>query len=325
MQKPPPLTLEEFLPLMLAAAGAVGVAPFAIIRFANGDWLLGVLDTLIVIGLGALAFYVYRMRHVRIANISLAILCVAGLLATTYIRGIGQIFWAYPVMMAVFYLLKPREAISVAVFTLAALLPAVIGELDTLPLTTIFITIWVTTAFAYAFAVLTSEQRVQLERQARLDPLTGAGNRRALTDKLNSLLGPDVNNSETASLVMIDLDHFKSVNDAYGHALGDEVLVEVTRLLKSSVRNSDSVFRIGGEEFVVVSEGDGIDLAGRLGEELRQLIANLKIVPDRQVTASLGIAEMRGGDKSIDDWLRRADDAMYTAKNSGRNRICIAE
>lgn len=321
----PPLTLEEFLPLMLAAAGAVGVAPFAVIRFANGDWLLGVLDAVIVISLGALANYVYRHRRVRIANIILAGLCIAGLLATTYIRGISQIFWAYPVMMAAFYLLKPREAISVAIFALAALLPAVVGELDTLPLTTIFITIWVTTAFAYAFAVLTTEQRAQLERQAKVDPLTGAGNRRALTDKLNRIVAADEAEQQKAALVMIDLDHFKAVNDSFGHALGDEVLVQVTRLLQTSVRNHDSVYRIGGEEFVVVSEGNGIDLASRLGEELRGLIANLKVVPDRRVTASLGIAELRNAENSIDDWLRRADDAMYTAKNSGRNRICVAE
>ncbi len=323
MRQSRPLTLEEFLPLMLATAGAVGVIPFAVIRIANGDWLLAVLDVIIIVALGSLAFYVYRTRRVRPANIALSILCVAGMLATIYIRGVQQIFWAYPVMMAVFYLLRPREAIVVAIVALAALLPAVIGDLDTMPLTTIFITIWVTTAFAYAFAVLTSEQRSQLERLAQIDPLTGAGNRRALTEKLTAILGEEY--ASKASLVMIDLDHFKSVNDVFGHALGDEVLVQVTKLLEANVRTEDSVFRIGGEEFVIVSEGNGADLAGRLGEEIRTLIANMKIIPDRRLTASLGVAEKRAADQSIDDWLRRADAAMYDAKNNGRNRIVVAE
>lgn len=321
--KKSPLTLEEILPLLLSVAGAAGVAPFAIMRFMDGDLLLALFDSAIVISLAALATYTYRTRQVRSTNIILAGLCVTGMLATVYLRGLGQIYWAYPVMMAVFYLLKPREAIALAALALLGLLPAMLGKLDTLPLTTLFITIWVTTAFAYAFSVLTTVQREQLIRLAQRDPLTGAGNRRALTDKLEGILNFADPNEVPASLVMIDLDHFKTVNDVFGHAHGDQVLVRVTEVIENAVRSTDSVYRIGGEEFVVVSEGSGVELASRLGEQLRGLIEAHRLIPDRPVTASLGIAELRPKE-SIDDWLRRADDAMYEAKRSGRNRICQA-
>lgn len=318
-----PLRLQEILPLLLSVAGAAGVAPFAVIRFMDGDLLLAAFDGFVVVSLLSLAIYTYRTRKVRSANVVLAALCVCGMLATVYLRGLGQIYWAYPVMMAVFYLLKPREAITVAALALLGLLPAMLGKLDTLPLTTLFITIWVTTAFAYAFSVLTSAQREELVRMAQRDPLTGAGNRRALTDKLTDILQDGAASDSQTSLVMIDLDHFKAVNDVFGHAHGDQVLVNVTEVIKNAVRGTDSVYRIGGEEFVVVSEGSGVELASRLGEHLRSEIEQHRLIPDRPVTASLGIAELRPRE-TIDDWLRRADDALYQAKRGGRNRICQA-
>lgn len=308
---------------MLSAAGAIGVAPFAVIRILNGEWLLGLLDIFIVVGLCVLGMYVYRTREVRAANIALAAICVSGMVLTVYIKGLPQIFWAYPVMMAIFYLLKPREAIAVSTITIAVLLPALVPKMSTIALTTVFITLWVTNAFAYAFAALTSSHQQQLLDLIKIDPLTGAGNRRALTEKMTEVIHEGANGGPPVSLVMIDVDHFKRVNDLFGHARGDETLIKVTEIIQNSIRETDSLYRIGGEEFVVVSEGEGLQVASRLGEQLRRLIESNKFIPDQKVTVSLGVAELHNKESS-DDWLRRADNALYAAKRAGRNQLRVA-
>lgn len=308
---------------MLSVTGAIGVAPFAVIRLLNGEWLLGALDIAIVIGFCMLGAFVYQTREVRIASIALSGICMTGMLTTVYINGVPQLFWAYPAMITVFYLLKPREAIAVSTIAIAALLPALLPSMDTIDLTTVFITLWVTNAFAYAFSALTAAQQQQLMELALIDPLTNAGNRRALTEKLSQLIAISKRSSKPFSLVMLDVDHFKSINDVFGHAKGDETLIRVSALIQSIIRESDGLYRIGGEEFVVVCEGEGAKFASRLGEQLRQQIEGSEFVTDRTVTVSLGVAEHINGETS-DDWLRRADNAMYDAKNAGRNQLCVA-
>ena len=93
-------SVEEYLPLMLSVAGALGVLPFAIFRFNSGDWIAGILDSTIVAGLAALAYYLYITHRTRVASICMAVLCVAGMLATVYLRGPGQIYWVFPTLVA---------------------------------------------------------------------------------------------------------------------------------------------------------------------------------------------------------------------------------
>ena len=128
-------TVEAYLPLILSAAGALGVLPFAIMRFLQSEWVAAAIDTLIITGFLALGTYVYRTHRVRAASIALAILCVGGVVATVYLIGPHQVYWAFPGLVAIFYLARPREAIGAALVTLVALLPALqpsedIGNLD---------------------------------------------------------------------------------------------------------------------------------------------------------------------------------------------------
>ncbi len=312
-----------YLPLILSAAGALGVAPFAVIRWMNADWIIAIIDTLIVLGFVFLGTYVYRTRRVRVASILIAVLAVGGTIVTVYLRGPQQIYWAFPTLMAAFYLLKPREAIVLTLSMTAILLPQVIQTADTFRASTILITILVTTAFAYAFSVINDRQQQQLVSQARKDPLTGAGNRRALEDKLTHVIAKFDRNCSPASLILIDLDHFKSVNDVYGHAAGDQILRGITQIVNLRIRKTDSLYRIGGEEFVVVIEGHDMEHASRLAEQLRTLVEVNELVPDRSVTISLGVAELQMGE-TVERWLHRADEALYHAKRAGRNTIRLA-
>jgi diguanylate cyclase (GGDEF)-like protein len=317
-------TAEGLLPLILSGAGALGIAPFAVMRFMNGEWLVGVIDVVIVLGLITLGIVVYRTRRVRFVSIALSVLCIGGVLSSVYMVGPQQVYWAYPALMAVFYLVTPREGIIFSLALVAALIPKLLPYDDAFQTTTILITIIVMSSIAYAFSIVTNRQRKLLIRLATKDPLTGAGNRRALENKMAEVIAGHSRNRAPSSLVLIDLDHFKAVNDIHGHAMGDQILRNITEIVNLRIRVTDSIYRIGGEEFVVVLEGQDMAGASHLAEQLRTLVEVNELVPDQAVTISLGVAEIRYKETGS-DWLHRADEALYQAKRAGRNTISLAE
>jgi diguanylate cyclase (GGDEF)-like protein len=157
-----------------------------------------------------------------------------------------------------------------------------------------------------------------LRRAALTDPLTGLGNRRALAARIPR---------GDYCLVCLDVDRFKSVNDTFGHGAGDRVLVEVAAAIQSAVREDDSVFRVGGEEFLVVLPESSVADAASVAERLRRDVAALDlagVAPDGRVTISLGVTEVRGGDaEAFDLAVSDADAALYDAKAGGRNRVTV--
>ncbi len=311
-------TLTGYLPLILSAAGALGVAPFVVVRWMDGDWVVAAIDTVIVTGLVSLGVYIYYTRRVRGASIAIALLAIMGALITIYMRGVEQVYWAFPAVMACFYLLKPFEAVILALTFNVLITPVVFQNLETFTAGTVAVTIFVTTAFAFAFNFINNRQQEKLLRLATKDPLTGAGNRRALQVKLAEVIGSFERSGLPTSIIVLDLDHFKKVNDIHGHAVGDQILCEVVGIVNLRTRLNDSLFRIGGEEFVVVADGQCLGDACHLAEQLRTLVEVNELVPNSAVTISLGVAEIRGGE-SAQSWLSRADDALYRAKREGRN------
>ena len=316
-------SVETYLPLILSAAGGLGVLPFAILRFMQQQWVAATIDSIIVCGFLILGTYVYRTRRIRVASIAIAVLCMSGVVSTVYVIGPHQIYWAFPAIMAVFYLISPREAVVATILTAVSLLPALLPSSDSHETTTILITLLVTAAFALAFSLITSRQREQLLVLATKDPLTGVGNRRGLDAKLIEVVNAHRRTGATSSLVLIDLDHFKKVNDVYGHAVGDQILKSVTEIINLRIRVTDSLYRIGGEEFVVVLEGANLERAVHLAEQLRLLVDANELVPDHAVTISLGVAEIKDGETG-NDWLHRADEALYQAKDAGRKSTSVS-
>ena len=168
----------------------------------------------------------------------------------------------------------------------------------------------------------------RLEELAQTDPLTKALNRRALSERLAAEMERVRRYSTTLSLLLIDLDHFKQVNDNHGHLAGDDVLVEVASMLLRIVRAVDIVARYGGEEFVVVLPETGAPGAEAFAERLRELIEAHSFVASRgapiRLTASIGVSSFPGsGVESVEDLLSNADQALYRAKSEGRNRVRV--
>ena len=159
----------------------------------------------------------------------------------------------------------------------------------------------------------------RLQKLSQVDPLTGALNRRGL-----DLFLPD---DPAFSVLMVDIDHFKKVNDTFGHAVGDEVLKRVARSLSGSLRSGDVVVRYGGEEFLVILSEVGVNIAAKVGERARQAVADHPVKVNGQeipVTISVGVAERRD-DEDRDALIARADVALYKAKQAGRNKVEVAE
>lgn len=159
-----------------------------------------------------------------------------------------------------------------------------------------------------------------LEHMAKTDHLTGMPNRRAFYERAKSQLQEARERKAPLSIVLMDIDHFKKINDAYGHDMGDTVLSSVASLLIALSREEDMVARYGGEEFILLLPKSTLEHAYIMAERIREKIgSDIHVQGKTRVTLSLGIAELQD-DETIDTIIKRADEALYKAKASGRNR-----
>ncbi|WP_323037862.1 sensor domain-containing diguanylate cyclase [Pararhodobacter sp.] len=175
------------------------------------------------------------------------------------------------------------------------------------------------------FAKLVVDQ-VELWSEASRDVLTGAMTRRAFSDTLRKTFAARTRAQGTASLILFDLDHFKRVNDTWGHAAGDAVLKTVARTVLRELRVEDSFGRVGGEEFAILVANADAQRAADVAERVRIAIENATIPghPEIRITSSFGVAEATNAVLDVEDWSDRADEQLYAAKGSGRNRVNVA-
>lgn len=164
---------------------------------------------------------------------------------------------------------------------------------------------------------------VELSQLASTDKLTGAWNRRRLEEAVLNEMDRLKRYDHPLSLLILDIDFFKRVNDVYGHHVGDQVLVTLAKVAQSNLRTTDSLTRWGGEEFVVLCPNTTLSTVAMLAERLRENLAKTLFPEVGQVTISLGVAECMAGE-AWEDWFKRADAALYRAKACGRNQVQIA-
>ena len=169
----------------------------------------------------------------------------------------------------------------------------------------------------------------ELQRLATTDMLTGIANRRAFLETAESAYAHSCHSGEPLTLLMLDLDHFKAINDRYGHLEGDRALVAFAQAVKSQLRASDAVGRLGGEEFGVLlpltTLAEGLEAAHRILQSVRALQLSDDTGQAYRITTSLGVGAFRQNDRSLRDMLDRADQALYLAKHRGRDQIASLE
>ncbi|MEZ5947270.1 MAG: GGDEF domain-containing protein [Hyphomonas sp.] len=175
-----------------------------------------------------------------------------------------------------------------------------------------------------AALVALEEANAEIAYRARMDGMTRILKRDAFLEDMSALQAKGLR----GAMLMIDVDHFKSINDAFGHHAGDEALILVAAAIRSVVREQDLAGRLGGEEFSVFLKDADLTLAGQIAERIRVAISEVRFSPcvgvKRQITASIGVA-IAEDDLELDDLLRVADHCLYASKESGRNRVTTSE
>lgn len=298
------------------------ILPLAVYRYMSGDWQTGTGDVVLISFIGVLVGYAWFSGRTRLVARLLALTVTIGYLALVTFGNIS-IMWAFPILGAGF-LLADRVFASLSALGTLALTGAFADRFDTaVDLWSFMTTGILVSIFGLIFATRTEMQQRRLAEIAARDPLTRAGNRRALRHALDEAASTLAQRNTPASLILLDLDHFKSINDVYGHDAGDRILVNFVEIVTTRLRDHDGIFRLGGEEFVVVLAGATLVDAERVARVLKRTFATQLEGPGGVVTASMGVAELLR-DEAVRQWLSRADEALYRAKQAGRDRIVTA-
>jgi len=304
----------------LAIAAVVFLLPFSVNAFVQGNPGLGVgiLCGVLVLGVDALAIYLKKSPP-----IPMILLLVPMTIATAIslkVQGFWGALWSYPTVLLFTFALTRRMANVCSVLLLLGISSLVYYYIGLAYTIRFFMTLTLTIILANIVLSIIGDLHRRLLAQATVDPLTGAFNRRHMERCVGEAIERQRRTTAPSSVLLIDIDHFKRINDQLGHAKGDSVLTAIVSLIRKRARKLDLLFRIGGEEFMLLlpdtREGD----AAALGEQLRASIAESALLEDRPVTASIGVSELRPVE-SLDSWMKRADDAMYAAKNAGRDRV----
>ena len=312
---------------LVGVCSVFGVTPYAVYRLHEGNWAVGLTDTFLVVGTSIAVVYAWRTGNtVRPGQFLSVMYSLAGFLVTIKL-GINGLFWLYCLVLFNFFVVPPLQSVLATLITLVAtcvygwLRPGDVFE-SHYQMMSFVVTYLLASLFAFVFAYRSRFQRRQLALLATLDPLTGIGNRRTMDDELDIAIADSQRYGMSFGLLVLDLDHFKSVNDRFGHSVGDRVLIDFVRVLKNACRASDRVFRLGGEEFVlVVPKVDRQGLAGA-ALHIQQSVEHHLRSPGGAVTVSIGGCVLEGHENR-DEWLREADVCLYEAKDAGRNRAVI--
>jgi diguanylate cyclase (GGDEF)-like protein len=304
----------------LSVLAAVFLLPFAASDFLKGRYLL---SGSIVCVVAAFAIDGVALRRGGRPPIPYPLLLVPVATAITVslaTQGVVGAFWCYPVVVF-FYFVLARTAARACSLGLLLFATALVHHFLTMRITvrfaaSLFLTIVIVDVIQDIIGQL---QRLLLE-QAITDPLTGAYNRRHMETRLAEAVETHHRRGGASSLLLTDVDHFKQINDEHGHEAGDAVLRGIVSTIRNRARQVDLLFRMGGEEFILLLPDTTPSDAVAVADSIRQAIAEAPLLEGRSVTASIGVGDLRGGD-SVESWIKAADAAMYAAKEGGRNRV----
>ena len=311
---------------LLGGSAVAGVLPFVWYRFAQGQVLAGVADVAIATALVGVIVYAWRGGSIDVASRICVLASAAGCIVVTWLVGLAGVLWTYPLVLGTFVLVERRMAVLLSLFSIIVI-AAIAMHREVLqpgsPVVMFVATSLLAGVFALLFAERARMQHIELEELAARDPLTGALNRRAMNRELRLAVEGNARHGATFGLAMLDIDHFKRINDTHGHEAGDQVLVDFVALVRGSVRKLDQVYRMGGEEFLVLFTAVEGSTLPRLCEALRARIEAGLRCGGEPVTASIGCAMLERGE-DFASWLARTDAAMYRAKHDGRNRVVLS-
>lgn len=228
----------------------------------------------------------------------------------------SRLVWAFPSIVGVFFITRRRNAIGFSVMTLLSMTCISLFQGDT----GIALRFAAALGFSILFLDLATSQINALQKRiveaSHRDPLTNCFNRRQL-----EVTAEEIQPKQSAALVLIDVDHFKLINDTQGHVAGDRVLVLIADILRQQLNPEDLLFRIGGEEFALILPNSDTEAGARLAERLRDAVSDTKFPVQGRITISIGVTAFDTA-QPLPRLLERADKLLYQAKRGGRNQVC---
>lgn len=297
------------------------VTPFGVYSLFQSRYLLSLFaftTTIICI------HYIWSCRrgqfNRRVIELGIVPLVIVGMVLIFYQVGVIAAYWCFPAVLSLYFLLSERHAWIANIIFIAIVTP-VAWDVLVDPVAIRFAAVLLGTSLyaAVAIRVINNQQNL-LNEQVITDSMTGLYNRSLLKVSLEHAVDQNHHAGLENSLIMLDLDNFKSINDDFGHNVGDAVLKSVSDYMKEYFRSSDMIFRIGGEEFLVLlhntDEADSLAIA----EKIRLGIEQLPLITGRPVTVSVGVSSLKSG-MNWKTWMKQCDKKLYLAKSSGRNQV----
>jgi diguanylate cyclase (GGDEF)-like protein len=304
----------------LAISIVIILVPFSVTHLLSGLYVTATTTLTVVVLLAVNAWVMRKGLPPLIPPAIVFIPVVATFVVSIPELGVNVVFWAYPSLLLFFFTLRRLYAnvLGAALILLLTLMTYYyVGHAASLR---VVVTLIITMLFANIFIGIVIKLQKHLQKLATVDPLTGAYNRRYMDVQLKNAIETKKRYDGQYYLLMLDVDYFKKINDQHGHSVGDRILQAIVELIKHNIRCIDSVYRIGGEEFVVLMQGGDAGNGVRVAEKLRACIENVSYLPNDNVTVSIGVADMNAED-TVDELLRRGDVALYKAKELGRNTV----
>ena len=309
--------------VLFTALACVALFPFFLYRAATGNVAAAVGNG------GVIVFLLLALAHAwfsgRTGGARKSVVVFIALGCIYMVAYVGHLpYWVFPTVVANFLLVSWRFGLTVNALLVAVIMIFAPGDGEIVDQLAFLTAIVLVAMFAMFFVIYTNFHRHRLNALAERDPLTDALNRRTLSTDLEEALAGAGAVGQDHALVVLDLDNFKKINDLYGHEVGDEVLVKLSKRVQQMIRRGDRFYRLGGEEFVILlsnTDRPGADVV------LRKIHADLRErleIDDRPVTVSFGVAVGQAGE-SWSQWLSRADHAMYQAKRDGKDRVVFAD
>lgn len=305
---------------LIAYVVAIFLTPFAINNFVQNRPALGVAILLIVGTFVANGVAIRLKKRPPVPFVLLLLPLGTALVYSLITQGLYGALWCYPALLFCFFILPQRIAIAASALMLLLATPMVYIFVNEGTAVRFAVSLGLNIVIVYIITGVVADLQRELFDQAATDPLTGALNRCQMESLLSETLERRSRSAAPASNLLVDVDHFKTINDRFGHHIGDEVLKNLVTLLKRYMRRLDRLFRTGGEEFLLLLADTKSSDAVIHAERVRILISQAALTELATVTVSIGVAECVPN-QQLESWIKNADNALYFAKQEGRNRV----
>ncbi len=303
---------------------AVMLAPIDAHNFYSGNYLPALAGFFVLVLFLWNIYLLTREREPFLSPPTVLLMTLALVLMSLVYGQTYNLYWIYPLLVALPVLLKTRVSVWLGVVVGVIVTPFVFYRFDTSTAIIVCLSMAHTWLISAWLMYAVSEQSRRLNELAVTDPLTGAFNRRHLQAEAQRVFQTYKRYDRPSTLLLVDVDHFKQVNDDFGHEAGDRALCGIVDMIQNRLRVMDHVFRYGGEEFIVMLAEADQAKAGHVAEEIRSAVSESRLLRERQITVSIGVCDVTQAE-SVDEWLKRCDRALYSAKEQGRDRVVIAD